>query len=46
VKIYFFTLEKSFDSNYDALGVASSSRDEAEGVLKNSLLLNLIRDET
>jgi hypothetical protein len=30
----------------DAVGDALSSKDEAEGVLKNSLLSNLIRDET
>jgi hypothetical protein len=32
--------------NPDALGDASPGKDEAEGVLKNSLLSNLIRDET
>jgi len=34
------------EKSHQALRLASSSKDEAEGVLKNSLLSNLIGDET
>lgn len=34
-----------FSEGPDALGGASSSKDEGEGVLKNSFLSNLTRDE-